>query len=452
MTTALGVYIFAGGFTVGVKRAGFDVLGHLEDGPFGVATTEANHPGLSRAAGTIHTDPEAWPLAAYAGRVDFVYGNPPCAPWSAAGMSPNVRRGASDAWYDRDPRTSCVYNMFGVLEAVRPRAWAWESVARAATVGRPMIDELAARAAALGYACSIVLLDCADTGLPQTRKRVFVVFHDVAIAWRRPDRRRVTVREALAGIGDPGDAPRVAQNITDLYGHVRPGEKFFLVHDRLNGRSADDYVGKGRIPGHPNFLQRRLDWDRPSFTMTGGPHLHHPDEPRPITVAEAAAVCGYPPGYAFVGPMASQYSQMAKAVTPPAGEWLAGMVAAGIRAAAPVEPATRVHDFLRGEAAVQAVPRQPRARAASPPTPAEPSGPEPELAMPAQTSALPLWEAYTGPTMIAKALIAEGHGDDAILRTCRHAINGAKAAGAKWPHLFTRTDLARLRARLAVRP
>src|SRR5260370_23897113 len=78
--TALGVYIFGGGFTVGVKRAGFRVLGHLEDGPFGVSTAKRNHPELS---GHIHTDPASWPLDQF-GMVDFVYGNPPCAPWSQA--------------------------------------------------------------------------------------------------------------------------------------------------------------------------------------------------------------------------------------------------------------------------------------------------------------------------------------------------------------------------------
>lgn len=35
---ALGCYIFAGGFSIGVKQAGFDVLGHVEAGNYGVQT------------------------------------------------------------------------------------------------------------------------------------------------------------------------------------------------------------------------------------------------------------------------------------------------------------------------------------------------------------------------------------------------------------------------------
>src|SRR6266566_8003425 len=141
--TALGVYIFAGGFIVGVKCVGFNVVTHLEDGPFGVSTTKRNHPEL---AGHVHLDPASWPLDQLRG-VDFVYGNPPCAPWSQAGMSWKHKRGLADSWWERDPRVSCVYQMFDVLEKVRPRVWAWESVARAAVAGRPLIDSLAERAA-----------------------------------------------------------------------------------------------------------------------------------------------------------------------------------------------------------------------------------------------------------------------------------------------------------------
>lgn len=59
------------------------------------------------------------------------------------------------------------------------------------------------------------------------------------------------------------------------------------------------------------------------------------------------------------------------------------------------------------------------------------------------------WKRFDGPTAIANALIAKGANDDAILAETKAAIKGAKAARAKWPHLFTRTDLKRLRARLA---
>lgn len=462
---ALGVYIFAGGFTVGVKRAGFEVLGHLEDGPFGVATTEANHPELSRASGSIHTDPATWPLELYAGKVDFVYGNPPCAPWSQAGMSPKHKRGLADNWWERDPRVSCVYQMFRVLETVRPRVWAWESVARAATAGRPLIDSLAARAAALGYSMSIVLLNGADTGVPQDRKRVFVVFHNVRIDWTRPTARRVSVREVLAAVKPQPDdvAGRFDRSYLDLLPHVPQGGSLAITYNRIHGT---DYEQGKRVKGRPAFLYRRLAWDQLAFTTTGDPKHFHPEEPRLLTVREQAAICGYPPDYVFLGNAHMQFNQLSKAVLPQAGEWLAQNVMTGLTLNVPTgEPTTQVVDFIadsvrEGTLTTSGVRTSaPSAQPTRPPrepgltrkgkVAIRPERPTFEPAVPAQASTLPVWETFSGPTALAKVLIAEGADDGPILAATAAAIRGAKAAGVMWPHLFTRTDLQRLRARLS---
>lgn len=73
--TAVGCFIFAGGFTVGVKAAGFDVLCHLEgDGGYGVPTVRLNFPDLP-----IYFGSDKWPLDALSDiDVDYVFGNPPC--------------------------------------------------------------------------------------------------------------------------------------------------------------------------------------------------------------------------------------------------------------------------------------------------------------------------------------------------------------------------------------
>jgi len=54
--TAVGAYIFAGGFTLGVREY-FDVLCHLEDGPYGIATVRHNLPELP-----IYIEEPSWPL------------------------------------------------------------------------------------------------------------------------------------------------------------------------------------------------------------------------------------------------------------------------------------------------------------------------------------------------------------------------------------------------------
>ncbi len=71
--TALGVHIFAGGFTVGVMDAGFKVLAHLEDSAYGVSTAVHNFPGLDVRIGR-----ENWQETEFVNKVDLLYANPPC--------------------------------------------------------------------------------------------------------------------------------------------------------------------------------------------------------------------------------------------------------------------------------------------------------------------------------------------------------------------------------------
>ena len=178
--TALGVYIFAGGFTLGVKEAGFEILAQFEDGAYGVETTRKNHPGLD-----VFDDQKSWPSERYEGKIGFLYGNPPCAPFSNAGIS-SLKKGKMHDHWKRDERTNCILRMFEVLEIARPTVWAWESVQLAFKRGRPMIDELTERAAAMGYSASYVLMNAVHLGVPQIRRRFFCVFHKVAIDWEYP--------------------------------------------------------------------------------------------------------------------------------------------------------------------------------------------------------------------------------------------------------------------------
>lgn len=463
MRTALGVYIFAGGFTLGTRRAGFEVLGQLEDGPYGVATTRRNHPDVP-----VHPDRERWPLAELAGKVDYVYGNPPCAPFSNAGIS-HKKIGMMGDWWRNDPRAQCVTRMFGVLEAVRPKVWAWESVQPALRRGRELVDELTHVAQALGYQATYVLVNGAHLGVPQVRRRVFFVFHTVAIDWQYDRVPAMTVRDAwepiLSGrvadteLSASGLPPRYLTRDSaymDVLSRTPPGGSLRRIWEREHPPETHVRTAHGTVRGRPRFLDSRLAWDRPSPTLTGGETKFHPDAPRYITLLEQQLLCGYPEGYVFEGnTMANRRAQTAQAVMPPTGEWLGRNVMRALEADVPADPSAppTLADLETGHIGPLDAPHPVNIldEALKHATPRPRIAPRPEFppAVPSQESALPTWETHSGPTALAKVLIAEGHQDGPILAATGAAIRGAKAAGATWPHLFTKTDLARLRARIA---
>ncbi len=318
---ALGIYIFAGGFTLGVRKH-FDVLAHFEDGLFGVETFKMNFPDIP-----VFVDPDEWPVKNFAKKADFVYCNPPCAPWSATGVTVTQGR---DAW-KTDPRVECVHNSFNHgLKGLRPKVWVWESVTRAFTNGRSLVDQLTQEAVDLGYSVTYFLTDAQLHGLPQQRKRFHMVVHNVELDFVQPAMKLVTVRQALAGVKQMW-APPFCKTDASLVKHTKPGEGLRDAWERLNKKKvlAHD-PAKGKLKGRPGWIRQRLTFDKPSITLVGGSHAIHPMENRNITPLEQAVLCGYPKTYKWAGPESSWYPQISRAVTPVIGEYLARVAKAGI--------------------------------------------------------------------------------------------------------------------------
>jgi DNA (cytosine-5)-methyltransferase 1 len=313
--TAVGAYVYAGGFSLGVERAGFDVLCHLEgDNAYGVDSARLNWPDRP-----IHHGPDRWPFDEL-GRinVDLAFANPPCAIYSSMGIA--TTRG-QDAWRE-DPRLAHWWDSFRVLERVRPRAWCLESVTNAYTKGREVIDEMTKRALLGGYSVTHLLLDARWCGIPQSRRRFFIVAHRPArlIGYQHNWAPPPTVGEVLAEVPEPGSYRPASARHLDLVRETAPGERLASTWDRLNPNPATN--DRGQRVGRPSFLERRLD---PSEVMGAfvGDKYYHPNVDRLIGINEAKALCGYPPDFQLAGNPSGWASLLARAVMPPVGYWLA---------------------------------------------------------------------------------------------------------------------------------
>lgn len=344
--TAVGANIFAGGFTLGVSQH-FEVLAHLEHDDYGVEVARANFPGLR-----VFTSLDAWPETANK-RIDFVYANPPCAIWSLAGN--RLDRGD----WTKDPRLQRVRDIFGLVERYRPRVWAWESVCPAYEKGRPFVDELIARAAALGYAASCVLIDAQYLRAPQTRKRFFLVLHRVAIDWAaaRPDYALppVTVGDALKGVKPNQFQSRIAdtpigKQMRKLIAGTPPGGRLAGTFDQVIKNPVRGPNGK--TSGKPSFLAYRIDPTKVAGVVFGDKTFHHL-EARHLALNELGAIHGFPPTWDWVGE--HHRLDVQRGVLPPVGEWLARAVAAAIAADRKIRaPITTLVDLRRPPGLIQA--------------------------------------------------------------------------------------------------
>jgi len=156
------VFSGAGGFSVGFRSAGFDVVAASDSDPDACATFGRNFKGASVVHGdlTVSAVKEEFLLAAR--DCDVVVGGPPCQAFSQ--VRNHVR-------LIDDSRNRLYREFVELVGRLQPRAFVMENV--------PGMDQMGVREQVLedlglggGYRVTSQVLDAMDFGVPQTRKRI----------------------------------------------------------------------------------------------------------------------------------------------------------------------------------------------------------------------------------------------------------------------------------------
>lgn len=175
---AIDLYAGIGGWSVGLKLAGIEVVKSYEWWDEANATHSKNV-----SANVVQADIRALPLDAFPQGVDVVVGSPPCTQFSYA------NRGGSG---DIDDGFKDILKFFEVVDHVKPRFWAMENVPRVAN----LLNDSSVRTKVLGKLsyllddASIAVIDCSDFGTPQKRKRCIAGNFDFALLNSYQDRIR----------------------------------------------------------------------------------------------------------------------------------------------------------------------------------------------------------------------------------------------------------------------
>lgn len=304
----IDLFAGCGGLSVGLAQAGaFVSVLAVDSDPDAAQTYSANFPETEVITGlveTVKTIPKA----------DVVVGGPPCQGFSALNRDKvGMERRALWRQYLR------------VLKASRAEVFVMENVPELLRSVEFRAFEKAARA--LGFAMFAEVLDAADYGVPQRRRRAIVIgmlsgrplcpvpTHsnaEPALSGQRPAWR--TFRDAVRGLPLKPDQ-------RDWHRPRRPTEVSLLRYAAVPHDGGDRFEMQARLDaeglGHlvPDCWRRkptgttdvfgRLWWDRPSVTIRTefykpekGRYLH-PSEDRPITVREAANLMSFPDRFVF---------------------------------------------------------------------------------------------------------------------------------------------------------
>jgi excisionase family DNA binding protein len=214
--TALEICAGIGGLAEGAASVGLEHRA-LVDISASCGTLLRN--GRHWRADAVHVaDVRSFPYEQYRGGIGLLSGGPPCQPWSQGG-----RHGAQEDARD------LLGHLDEVVRVVEPEVFLFENVPGLATAGnaaylRHVVDRLRAPGPTK-YGVMVGLLNAADYGVPQLRRRIFILgFRDrpSSFAGRRFDaiaqlathrdpglagngrRPWMTIGEAIQGVPDPG--------------------------------------------------------------------------------------------------------------------------------------------------------------------------------------------------------------------------------------------------------
>ncbi len=299
-----------GGAALGLERAGFEPVMLIERESNACATLRLNRPSWQ----VVEDDIRSVDFNGYApGEIDLLSGGLPCPPYSIAG----VQRGADDA-RDLFP------DMLEIVDRLRPKAVLVENVrGLLAPKFRAVHQAVNEGLGSMGYTVTWKELDASNFGVPQRRRRAFMVAiasTERAFHWPKPQPPSSFVGPCLLDLLAEGgwDGAEDFAKLTETF-----------LSPTLTGGSTRH--------GGPDLGPTRA---RTEWIDLGVHPLVIATEPPPegfhkgrlcLTVRMVARLQGFPDAWEFSGSKTQQCRQIGNALPPPLMEAVAREVAKCLR-------------------------------------------------------------------------------------------------------------------------
>lgn len=324
-----------GGFGLGAKLAGFDVVVAVDIDHTLQSAYKLNFPQTNVVNGDLsQLERSDWEKILLNVKVDGVIGGPPCQGYS--------RIGKGDV---NDPRRSLLFHFFRNVNIIQPNFFIMENVE--GLLDRKNENELFKAIKCIDPRYTVLspfVVDASNFGAPTKRKRVVVIGYD-------PDfmsslnkdeiiftqEKTPTVKDAIRDIGEPIPQDNgwdnygwsKYRNVKTLSDYAKRMRMFppkglgweravtELKNDRVSGLFDTAHLPEVRLryesiaPGETDPISRskRLLWEGVCPTLRAGTGSDkgsyqavrplHPQRPRVISVREAARLQGFPDWFCF---------------------------------------------------------------------------------------------------------------------------------------------------------
>lgn len=326
----ISLFTGAGGMDLGLEEAGFNTAVCVEFNPIFRETIKKNKPEwrpideFNGDITKISTKLILEKAGLKVGEAALVVGGAPCQPFSNMGSGLGVK----------DARGTLFQDFIRVVKEAKPKGFIFENVEGLTQSKHKIVVETLEKAFRdIGYSVGSNVLLAADYGVPQKRKRLFVIgcrddvkpeFPKATHAKKPSDGLMpwVTVKEAFSKLTkeDYRKSHCLSMNhspeMLNKMSRVPAGGNF----KDLPARLLPACWKSGKYQGQDTF--GRVKWQEPSVTIrtcgynpTKGRYIH-PKENRGLNTIEMAALQSFPPDHVFVGGLKAIGEQIGNAVPP----------------------------------------------------------------------------------------------------------------------------------------
>lgn len=338
----IDLFAGVGGLSLGFENNGFDIVLANEYDPSIAKAYEENHKDTKMICGDITLLDLHKTFSDYVGIVDVIIGGPPCQGFSQKGQRKTIH----------DERNFLFKYYVKVVELVRPLYFVMENVPNLLTAeGGYFKKEIEELFNSMGYQLKMGVLNAADYGVPQNRRRAIIIGKrgddapDLPVAKKL----KVTIWDAISdlaylnsGEGEESQSYRNEPQ-SEYQKKLRAGSNILQNHVATKHSPLalkrlamiPPNAGKEVLPKEHltksiySGTWTRMRKDEISVTITtrfdtpSSGKFTHPFLNRAITVREAARIQSFPDSFQFVGNKGSQMKQVGNAVPP----LLAGAIA-----------------------------------------------------------------------------------------------------------------------------
>ncbi len=308
----IDLFAGAGGMSLGFDNAEFENVLAVEYDKCFAETYSFNFPEHNLKVADIKTisNNEIKKLIGNK-KIDVIIGGPPCQGFSIAGK---IGRNFID-----DERNQLFKEFVRFVEVVKPRIFVMENVAALKTHNKgKTIEEIIKEFEKIGYTVKCDVLNAVDYGVPQQRRRIFVIGtlgKENKFNFPKKTTKQMTIKDALKDLpelksGETSDIPNHnamnhSKQMLEKMSYVKDGGNRNDIPEDIRPKSGDirKYI--------------RYNSNEPSICITGDMRkVFHFNQNRALTGRELARIQTFPDDFIFKGNVGKVQQQIGNAVPP----------------------------------------------------------------------------------------------------------------------------------------